>query len=100
MLHSLYFSEILFFFSFRIQVEAKVSSKEDLLKVKQTETRILLLYSTKTEAENIMRWANEFELTTKNYIWIATQSVIGRERRASQEFPPGMLGMELITIDA
>ena len=98
MLHSLYFSEILFFFSFRIQVEAKVSSKEDLLKVKQTETRILLLYSTKTEAENIMRWANEFELTTKNYIWIATQSVIGKERRASQEFPPGMLGMEFISI--
>ena len=89
----------IFNFSFRIQVEAKVSSKEDLLKVKQTETRILLLYSTKTEAENIMRWANEFELTTKNYIWIATQSVIGKERRASQEFPPGMLGTKTITID-
>ena len=46
-----------------------------------------------------MRWANEFELTTKNYIWIATQSVIGKERRASQEFPPGMLGTKTITID-
>merc|ERR1719367_420769 len=86
-------------FSFRIQVEAKVSSKEDLLKVKQTETRILLLYSTKTEAENIMRWATEFELTTKNYIWIATQSVIGKERRASQDFPPGMLGVSFPRIE-
>ena len=66
--------------------------------MKESETRILLLYATQTEGENIMRWASEAGLTTKNYIWIATQSVIGApprsgERRASTDFPPGMLGM-------
>ena len=39
-----------------------------------------------------MKWATEFDLTTKNYIWIATQSVISDDRRALNNFPPGMLG--------
>ena len=87
------------FFSFRIQLEAKVSTREDLRKVKESETRILLLYATQTEGENIMRWATDAGLTTKSYIWIATQSVVGArprsgERRASTDFPPGMLGKE------
>jgi ionotropic glutamate receptor NMDA 2B len=86
-------NQLLLYYSFRIQLEAKVSSKEDLRKVKQTETRILLLYATRAEGENIMKWATEFGLTTKNYIWIATQSVISKEKRALNNFPPGMLGM-------
>ena len=80
------------FHSFRIQLEAKVTSKEDLRKVKETETRILLLYATRVEGDDIMKWATEFGLTTKNYIWIATQSVISKEKRAPFNFPPGMLG--------
>lgn len=38
--------------------------------------------------------ANILKLTGKNYIWIATQSVVGTasENYAPGEFPPGMLG--------
>ena len=89
-----------FFYSFRIQLEAKVrkdKEREDLRKVKESETRILLLYATKPEGENIMKYAKEAGLTSKSYIWVATQSVIGEadrsgERMASTDLPAGMLG--------
>ena len=74
-----------------------MSSRDDLKQVKDSETRILLLYATKAEGANIMRWAKEEGLTSKSYIWVATQSVIGAsdrsgERRASSDLPAGMLG--------
>ncbi|CAB4065895.1 GRIN2B [Lepeophtheirus salmonis] len=80
-------------FSFKIQVEVKVTSREEMAIVKHSETRILLLYSTRAEGENIMRWAKEFDLTGNSYVWITTQSVIGEGREALPEFPAGMLAL-------
>ena len=79
-------------FSFRIQVEAKVTSREDLRNLELSETRILLLYSTKPEARQIMEWAKEAGLTGDSYVWVTTQSVIGESKEASSDFPAGMLG--------
>ena len=79
-------------FSFRIQVEAKVTSREDLRNLEMSETRILLLYSTKPEARQIMEWAKEAGLTGDSYVWVTTQSVIGESKEASSDFPAGMLG--------
>ena len=39
-----------------------------------------------------MRWAKEAGLTSKSYIWVAAQSVIGERKDASPDFPAGMLG--------
>ena len=78
--------------SFRIQVEAKVTSREDLRNLELSETRILLLYSTKPEARQIMEWAKEAGLTGDSYVWVTTQSVIGESKEASSDFPAGMLG--------
>ena len=84
------------FFSFRIQVEIKVSSAEDLRELEMSETRIVLLYSTKPEGAEIMKWASEAGLTGRSYVWIATQSVIGESIDALPDMPAGMLGTTYI----
>ncbi len=70
----------------------KVNSREDLRELEQSETRILLLYSTRQEGNDIMGWAREAGLAGDSYVWIATQSVIGESKEALAEFPAGMLG--------
>ena len=71
----------------------KVTTKADLKELALSETRIILLYSTKQEGRNIMSWAQELGLTECSYVWIATQSVIGESKEALSEFPTGMLGI-------
>ena len=46
-------------FRFFIQAEVKVTKEEHIEKLVDSETRIILLYSTKDEANNIMEWARE-----------------------------------------
>ena len=57
-----------------------------------SEARIILLYSTREEARNILKTAGQLGLTGPKYVWIATQSVIGSSVEAPPEFPVGMLG--------
>ena len=61
-----------------------------------SETRIILLYSTKIEGGNIMRWAKEAGLTGRSYVWIGTQSVIGESTEALADLPAGMLGKKIV----
>jgi hypothetical protein len=79
-------------FSFNIQSEVKVKSKEDLRELELSETRIILLYSTRQEGSQIMRWAGQAGLTGNSFVWIATQSVIGEHKDALPDLPAGMLG--------
>ena len=44
-----------------------------------------------------MRMAKKLGLTTKEYVWIATQPVIGADLAAPLDFPPGMLGVHFDT---
>ena len=44
-----------------------------------------------------MRVARKLALTTKEYVWIATQPVIGADLAAPTDFPPGMLGVHFDT---
>ena len=44
-----------------------------------------------------MRAAKMLGLTTKEYVWIATQPVIGADLAAPLDFPPGMLGVHFDT---
>lgn len=58
-----------------------------------SEARVMLLYSTKEEAQEIMAAADMLAMTGKNYMWIVTQSVLGGGADyAPGEFPFGMLG--------
>lgn len=44
-----------------------------------------------------MRVGKRLGLTTKEYVWIATQPVIGADLAAPLDFPPGMLGVHFDT---
>ena len=66
-------------------------------KIAKTESRIFLLYCTRKESKEIMRFARQHGLTTKEYVWIVTQPVIGSRLEAPQEFVPGMLGVHFET---
>lgn len=70
----------------------KVTSKADLAALELSETRIVLLYSTRQEGSDIMKWAAEAGLTGDSFVWVATQSVIGEIKEALPELPAGMLG--------
>ncbi|XP_067128444.1 glutamate receptor ionotropic, NMDA 2B-like [Centruroides vittatus] len=80
---------------FTIKVENKPDSEVywELEPLAKSEARIILLYSTKDEAEKIMNAANEWKITGKNYLWIATQSIIGNVGAFFKYLPPGMLGV-------
>lgn len=69
-----------------------MTSREDLRELELSETRIVLLYSTRQEGSHIMSWAKEAGLTGNSFVWIATQSVIGEIKEALPELPAGMLG--------
>jgi len=67
---------------------------KELQDLSVSEARVILLYSTKEEAQEIMAAAESLKMTGKNYMWIVTQSVLGGGADyAPGEFPPGMLGM-------
>ncbi|XP_076057094.1 glutamate ionotropic receptor NMDA type subunit 2 isoform X2 [Oratosquilla oratoria] len=72
-------------------------AEDDLIAVSNSEARIMLLYSTKAEAQSIMRAAKDLGLAGKDYVWIVTQSVVGAEDAAPNDFPVGMLGVHFET---
>ena len=66
---------------------------EELRPLSFSEARVILLYSNKREAQDIFAAADQLNMTTKNYMWIVTQSVLGpRAGYAPGEFPTGILG--------
>jgi len=88
---------------FYIQAEVKVTQAAHMDELVNSETRIILLYSTKEEANSIMGWARERELTGTNFVWVVTQSVVGEMSgtparfTAKPQFPIGMLGVSFET---
>jgi ionotropic glutamate receptor NMDA 2B len=81
----------------------KKKNRNEIIKELQdlsvSEARVILLYSTKEEAQEIMAAAESLKMTGKNYMWIVTQSVLGGGADyAPGEFPPGMLGMNSLQI--
>ncbi|UXI14735.1 MACRO domain-containing protein 2 [Sarcoptes scabiei] len=81
-----------------IQKQNRKEIVEELRSLSLSEARVILLYSTKREAQEIFAAAEELNLTTKNYMWIVTQSVLGRGAGyAPGEFPTGILGVHFNT---
>lgn len=52
----------------------------------------MLLYATSDEANQILKYANDYNITGENYVWVVTQSVIEKKRQSLSKFPIGMLG--------
>ncbi|KAK3915187.1 Glutamate receptor ionotropic, NMDA 2B [Frankliniella fusca] len=69
----------------------------DLGPLVSSETRIVLLYCTREEAKAILAAAAKLRLNGTDYLWLATQSVIGSAMEAPDEFPVGMLGIHFPT---
>ncbi|KAI1291857.1 Glutamate receptor ionotropic, NMDA 2B [Halotydeus destructor] len=88
---------ILDIYTIKSKTRQGITSQLELLA--KSEARVILLYSSKEEAQEIFYVANMLKLTGKNYIWIVTQSVVGTgsESHAPSEFPPGMLGIHFNT---
>ncbi|GLH06408.1 Uncharacterized protein GBIM_11925 [Gryllus bimaculatus] len=68
-----------------------VADPSDLAPLAASEARVLLLYSTREEAIRILAEAERLKLTGDNYLWIATQSVLGNRQEAPAQLPVGML---------
>ena len=90
-------------FKFIILTTVMVVSEKDLQYLVGSEARILLLYCTREEAKTIFGYATKLGLTGENYVWVATQSVIGDSLDApsispnansptESALPVGMLG--------
>ncbi|XP_026465819.1 glutamate receptor ionotropic, NMDA 2B isoform X1 [Ctenocephalides felis] len=72
------------------------SPKADLVELVQSESRVMLLYSTREEASEILLAARDLQITGENYVWVVTQSVI-ENLQTPYQFPVGMLGVHFDT---
>ncbi|XP_011261455.1 glutamate receptor ionotropic, NMDA 2B isoform X4 [Camponotus floridanus] len=83
-------------FKFTILSAILVTDPHDLQELVNSESRVMLLYSTREEAIHILTAAREYKITGENYVWVVTQSVIENLQTPSQ-FPVGMLGVHFDT---
>lgn len=83
-------------FKFTILNSIIVTRPSDLVELVNSEARVMLLYSTKGEAIDILNAAEELKITGENYVWVVTQSVI-ENTQTHPSFPVGMLGVHFDT---
>ncbi|XP_059477273.1 glutamate receptor ionotropic, NMDA 2B isoform X1 [Neocloeon triangulifer] len=83
-------------FKFTILNTVVVTRSADLKELQNSESRVMLLYSTREEAQHILAAARDLKLTGENYVWVVTQSVI-ENRQTMSQFPVGMLGVHFDT---
>nr|CAD7194266.1 unnamed protein product [Timema douglasi] len=77
-----------------------VTKPHDLQELVNSESRVMLLYSTREEAIHILTAARDlFKITGENYVWVVTQSVI-ENLQTPYQFPVGMLGVHFDTSSA
>ena len=61
----------------------------------ESEVRIILLYCTQSEGSHIMKEAAKRGLTSRKYLWLVTQSVVGDPDdvlSTRNDLPTGMIG--------
>ncbi|XP_039285621.1 glutamate receptor ionotropic, NMDA 2B isoform X2 [Nilaparvata lugens] len=83
-------------FKFSLMNAVLVTKPQDLLQLVNSESRVMLLYSTREEAIHILNAAKEYKITGENYVWVVTQSVI-EDLQTPYQFPVGMLGVHFDT---
>lgn len=61
--------------------------------IADSEARIFLLFASRDQSREIMAAGRDLGITGKNYVWIASQSVVGPSLGTKPEgLPRGMLG--------
>ncbi|CAG0880390.1 unnamed protein product [Darwinula stevensoni] len=65
--------------------------KKHLLEAKSAQARVILLYASRKDAENLFRDAVALEMTTEGYVWIVSEQAL-----EAQDVPEGILGLRLI----
>ncbi|XP_043477642.1 glutamate receptor ionotropic, NMDA 2B isoform X4 [Leptopilina heterotoma] len=83
-------------FKFTILNAVQVTKPHDLHELVNSESRVMLLYSTREEAAHILKAARDLKITGENYVWVVTQSVI-ENLQTPHQFPVGMLGVHFNT---
>ncbi|XP_033340273.1 glutamate ionotropic receptor NMDA type subunit 2 isoform X9 [Megalopta genalis] len=84
-------------FKFTILSSTLVTDEADLAELSKSESRVMLLYSTREEANRILKAAKDYKMTGENYVWVVTQSVIENPQTPPSQFPVGMLGVHFDT---
>lgn len=74
---------------------ADIESK--LRELSEGDARIILLYATFMDAQQIFPVAKRLGLTGRGYLWLVTQSVIANVKTPSDVFPVGTLGIHFDT---
>lgn len=59
-------------FKFTILNSIIVTKANDLIDLVDSEARVMLLYCTKGEAIDILKAANDYQLTGENYVWVVS----------------------------
>ncbi|XP_074647823.1 glutamate receptor ionotropic, NMDA 2B-like isoform X2 [Tubulanus polymorphus] len=67
--------------------------RKQLIKIKDSDTRIMLLLASKEDSHNIFAVAAELGLTADQYMWIVTQSAVGNKQTPPPSYPVGMMGI-------
>lgn len=70
-----------------------VSITKNLKELKHTDTRVILLYATRSETLNIMEVAQKVGMTNSKYMWIVNHKSIGSIRSRQSSLPSGLLGV-------
>ncbi|VDM98173.1 unnamed protein product [Thelazia callipaeda] len=90
---------------FRIVHEEEIDDKDDLRRIKEqlmtlkkSEAKIILLYSTSSAARKIFQAAFEVDMIGERYLWIGTQSVKGTTTSLTPPMQPGMLTINFHTV--
>ncbi|XP_069687879.1 glutamate receptor ionotropic, NMDA 2B isoform X3 [Periplaneta americana] len=83
-------------FKFTILNAVLVTKPNDLQELVNSESRVMLLYSTREEAIHILKAARDYKITGENYVWVVTQSVM-ENLQTPFGFPVGMLGVHFDT---
>ncbi|CAJ0588131.1 unnamed protein product [Cylicocyclus nassatus] len=69
-----------------------------LVELKKSQAKIVLLYATATQARTIFERAAPLGLTSEKYLWIGTQSVRGTQTSVTGHTQPGMLSVNFHTV--
>ncbi|GAB6024555.1 hypothetical protein CHUAL_009708 [Chamberlinius hualienensis] len=90
---------------FEMLISKKLNVKNDVndvekqlskLMSRQPKCRIFLMHSTNVEARTVFSAAKRLDLTTKDYLWIVTQTVQATGL-LSPEFPVGLIGIDFVS---
>ncbi|XP_070579855.1 glutamate receptor ionotropic, NMDA 2A-like [Ptychodera flava] len=79
----------------RIEIDMRLNLTEQVQLIKESDCTIILLFCSQSEAQEIVRLANLFNLMRQGYVWIAAEVVLGKtDLNEKVDLPPGLLAVK------